>query len=551
MPLRPYQQEAVDKIFEAFAESRSALCVSPTGTGKTQIFSEVVRRFHPKRSIILAHREELITQAYHRIKQFGLNPDVEMSDQYAAEHAFVKPDVVISTVQTQVAGRNRSRMERFNPFDFELVVCDEAHHYTADSFRRVLEYYKQNPALKILGVTATPDRADEEALGQVFETVAFDYEILDAIHDGWLVPVDQQMIVIEGLDFSQVRTTAGDLNGADLAKIMEIEENLQGVASASMKIIPEGRRALAFTVSVKQAELLSEIFNRHRPNSASWICGATPKADRKDILDKFRSGETHILCNVGVLTEGLDVPEVETVIQARPTKSRCLYAQIVGRALRPLPGLVDELSSPDERRKAIELSPKPSALILDFVGNSGRHKLITTADILGGNVSDEAIERAATKARAEGKAVRMDALLEDEEHNWLAEREERRRLEAARKARIVGHATYRTVSIDPFSAFGIQRPSVERGWDKGKRLSTKQDGYLRKSGINPDLYTYVENKRLIDQSFYRMNQGLCSLKQMAFFQKRGVDASKMSFEEASAKITEIANREGWGKKNGR
>lgn len=548
--LRPYQEAAVASIFEAFEQNRSTLCVAPTGTGKTQIFCEVVRRFHPKRTMILAHREELITQAFHRIRQFGLNPDVEMADQYASEHSYARADVVISTVQTQGAGRSRARMERFNPHDFGLLVADEAHHYTAPSFRKVIDYYKQNPDLKVLGVTATPDRADEEALGQIFETVAFDYEILDAIKDGWLVPVNQQLVTVEGLDFSQVRTTAGDLNSGDLSRIMEMEENLHGVASASLKIIGDLHRTLAFTVSVKQAEILSDIFNRHRTDSSAWLCGETPKQQRADILRMFRKGELQILCNVGVLTEGLDVPEVETIIQARPTKSRCLYAQIIGRALRPLPGVVDGLEEADARRKAIETSAKPSALVLDFVGNAGKHRLITTADILGGNVSEAAIDRATKRAKEEGRQMRMDLLLEEEESKVLKEMEERRAREAARKAGIIGHAHYRSIVIDPFDAFGIRKPSGERGWDRGRHLSDKQASMLRKMGINPEQYTYAENKALIDRQFYRWKNKLATLRQIEVLRKRKVDASHMTMDEASAAIDAIAKREGWGKKRG-
>ena len=100
-------------------------------------------------------------------------------------------------------------MSKFDPQRFGVLIIDEAHHATSPSYRRVIDYYRTNPALKVLGVTATPDRADEEALGQVFQSVAFDYEVLDAIHDGWLVPIEQQMVHVEGLDYSSIRTTAG------------------------------------------------------------------------------------------------------------------------------------------------------------------------------------------------------------------------------------------------------------------------------------------------------------------------------------------------------
>ena len=128
-------------------------------------------------------------------------------------------------------------MSKFDPQRFGVLIIDEAHHATSPTYRRVIDYYRTNPALKVLGVTATPDRADEEALGQVFQSVAFDYEVLDAIHDGWLVPIEQQMVHVEGLDYSSIRTTAGDLNGGDLAAVLEAEKNLQQMASASVAII--------------------------------------------------------------------------------------------------------------------------------------------------------------------------------------------------------------------------------------------------------------------------------------------------------------------------
>jgi len=432
--LRDYQAEAVVSVMNEWQEKNSTLVVCPTGTGKTQIFCDIIRRMQPKRAMVLAHRGELITQAVNRLRSdFGISADIEMADLCADEMYHNRAPVVVSTIQTQCAGNGGyGRMRIFDPFDFGLVVCDEAHHYTSPSFRRVLDYYKQNPELKILGVTATPDRADEEALGQVFESVAYDYEILDAIHDGWLVPVDQKMVHIEGLDFSHIRTTAGDLNGADLAAVMEAEKNLQGIAAASIDIIGDSKRTLVFTVTVKQAEMLSEIFNRHREGMANWICGKTPKDQRHRIFGDFDTGRTQVLVNVGVATEGYDNPKVEVIVQGRPTKSRCLYAQIIGRSLRPLKGVVDGLDAAEERKAAIASSEKPSALVLDFVGNAGRHKLMTTADILGGKVSEEAVARAIAKAKKNGKAIRMDEALDEAERDIQREIEERKRREIGR-----------------------------------------------------------------------------------------------------------------------
>jgi len=543
MKLRDYQQKAVDAVFKEWEEHSSTLVVMPTGTGKTVMFAEILRRVQPARGMVLAHREELIWQARDKVERMlGAECEVEMADLTASTSLFHQAPVVISTIQTQVSGpEGKTRMTRFSPEDFGVVVVDEAHHATADTYRRILEHYRQNPNLKVLGVTATPDRADEEALGQVFESVAFDYEVLDAIQDGYLVPIEQQMVTVEGLDFSQVHTTAGDLNGGELAEVMELEKNLHCVASAALDIIKD-RKTLVFTVSVKQAEMLSDIFNRHKPEMAQWICGKTPKEDRRLALKKFSTGETQIMVNCGVLTEGYDEVGIHCIVQARPTKSRCLYSQMVGRATRPLAGVVDGLGTSEERKAAIANSLKRSMLVVDFVGNSGRHKLITTADILGGKFSDEEIELAEKEAREKGQRGESVDMTEELE-KARRELEERKARDAARKARLVGKAAYSTVNINPFSVFDIT-PERERGWDHGMTLSEKQKGLLRKQGLNPDSMTYHQNKQVINEMFRRWNNKLCTMKQAKLLKKYGYETKDLPMADASRLINGLANN-GW------
>ena len=406
----------------------------------------------------------------------------------------------------------------------------------------MLAHYKKNPDLKILCLTATPDRADEEALGQMIDSVAYDYEILDAINDGFLVPIEQQMVTIEGLDFSSVRTTAGDLNGADLAAVMESEKNLQGIAAASLEIIGD-RRTLVFTVGVKQAEMLCEIFNRHRPDMAGWVCGATPKPQRRDLLTQFSDGRTQVVVNCNCLSEGFDNPGVEVVIQARPTKSRSLYAQQCGRSTRPLAGVVDGLPDAEARRAAIAASAKPSALIVDFSGNAGRHKLMTTADILGGKVSDEAIERAIEKAKREGKALNMADELNKAESDIRREIEERKRRQAARKAHLVAKAKFSTRDINPFDVFQI-RPAKSRGWDNGKVISEKMANVVRKMGVDPYSLPYAQARQLCIEQIRRWENKLCTVKQANCLSKHGYETKDMTFTEAS-KLMDALAKNNW------
>jgi superfamily II DNA or RNA helicase len=551
--LRRYQSDAENSTMEAWADGcRSVLGVMPTGTGKTIVFASLIRRKFPKRALIVAHRQELIWQARDKIKKVtGLNVDVEMGEYKSRTDGDMfhpKASVIVSTVQTLTSGGDGSgRLLKFDPVDFGLLVIDEAHHATSPSYRKVIDYFLNgNSKLVVIGVTATPDRADEEALGQIFDQVAFDYEILDAIKDGWLVPIEQQMVSVSGLDFSSVRTTAGDLNGADLEKIMIAEKNLHGIASATIDIIGT-RRGIGFSSSVNHARMLSEIFNRHRTGMSNWVCGGTDKDERKKIITDFASGKIQWLWNCGVFTEGFDDSGVEIISMARPTKSRSLYAQMCGRATRPHESIAHSLDQNIAalRRHQILKSVKPSCLIIDFVGNSGKHKLMTSADILGGNISEQAVENAKIEARRSGKPMRMDKVIEDEEKKL--EEQKRRRLEAeARKARLVGKATYSTRKIDPFDVLQI-KPVAERGWDSGKTFTEKQSEKLRKMGVDPAATDYARGQQLLHIYYQRIADGKCTIKQAATLEKFGyskTEASNMSFDGASEAITAIAQN-GW------
>jgi superfamily II DNA or RNA helicase len=458
---------------------------------------------------------------------------------------FGGPRVVVSTIQTQSSGGDGAgRMTRFDPRLFGVVVVDEGHHSTSPQWKRVLDWYtKGNPDIRVLGVTATPDRADEESLGQVYDTVAFDYEISDAIKDGWLLPVVQQMVHVEGLDFSQCRTTAGDLNGSDLARVMEYEENLHRIVAPSIEIIGN-KRTLVFTASVPHAERMAEMFNRHREGMAAWVCGETPEDERKRILDDFKSGRVQVVCNCAVLTEGFDNPAVEVVIMARPTKSRSLYAQMAGRALRPADSIAHKLNnheSGDDRRALIEASEKPSARIVDFVGNSGRHKLCTSVDILGGKVSEEVREMAIRKLQ-DGQPLRVDQALDAAAEEELRQKER----EAARRARLTARAKFSTQTINPFDVFDV-KPVAERGWDRGKQLSEGQANVLRKQGIDPDTLPYGQARQILNELFRRWDAGMCTFGQAKILRKRGMPTD-VTRAAAGQMIDGIAAKEGWKKK---
>lgn len=462
MKLRPYQQEAVDAVIKARDEGfKAPLVVIPTGGGKTVVFAHAIQQvLKPgQRALVIAHRAELIYQAADKIRKVtGEYPDIEMANERADAHFFRRSRVVVSTVQTQTAGRNGGRMRRFDPNQFGLVIIDEAHHATAKSYRRIIDHYSSSGETFLLGVTATPDRSDREALGQVFDHDAYTYEIEDAIDDGWLVPIEQNATWVDGLDYSGARTTAGDLNQRDAAMALKDERVLQQIAHAIVEK-SLGRKTLVFAPpgfnkegeEYRITERLAEIIERRCPGQTAIVTQDTDKNERRRILSDYAEGRFRFLVNCAIFTEGFDDPTVEVVAVARATKSRSLYAQMLGRGTRPLDGLVDPHPTADARKSAIAASSKPRVTILDFEGNAGRHALVNAMDVLGGRYTLEEINRA--KQNSKKKAGDVDEALQQARRELEAERaieQERLRKLAERRRHILGDTTHGSRIVDPF-----------------------------------------------------------------------------------------------------
>ncbi len=566
MKLRQYQQLGHDSIIEAFKKYRSTLLVQGTGTGKTVVFAHVIKTIQPGRALVLAHRNELIWQAKEKIEAVtGLPVEIEKANMSAGTNLFTRTPIVVGSIQTQISGsKGKRRYMRFKPEEFSLLVVDEAHHCTSASWKEVVAYYQRNPNLKLLGVTATPKRADEEALSQLFESVAFEYGILTAIQDGYLVDIAQQFVSVSGLDYSHVKTTAGDLNEGDLAKVMEMEENVQGVCQPSLEVmfglppktlkqipVPQWReylsglnrrprRTIVFTVSVAQAEMYADVFSRAMPG-VEWVCGKTSPDKRKSTLDRFALGETHVVANCGVLLEGFDNPGVEVIVMARPTKSQVLYSQCIGRSTRPLPGVVDGVETPELRRAAIAGSAKPLARILDFVGNSGHHKLVTCVDVLGGKITEEARQAAKQKAVKDGKPVRIlvtmtNAEVELEKQKREAAEKARQR-EAARKAHLLASVNYHSQNVNPFDSKDIMPTGNSKFSKDGRQFSEPELRILRtKLGCSPEKLSFRQGKAIIADYFSKPTKA-----QAYFLTQKGFNPKYYDLRSASAMIDQIKN----------
>jgi superfamily II DNA or RNA helicase len=547
--MRPYQQEAIAGVQEAWGNgSRATLIVLPTGTGKTICFAEIVRqRLQEGRAMILAHRGELVHQAKRKIDAVcGVRSDIEMAEYEAQHGIFGKSPVVIGTVQTQVAGRPRKRMERFDPHEFATLIIDECHHATADTYTQIVDYYSQNPDLRILGVTATPDRADEEALGQVFDTVSYDYELPDAVRDGWLVHPQRQGVEVVDYDLADVRTTAGDLNGGDLSEILESDPIVDAMTKRTAEIIDD-RRTLVFAESCDQAQLWCAKFNTLYGKSAIYIDGKTDKDERKQLLAEYAEGKHQILCNVGIATEGFDDPGIRIVVMARPTKSRSLYSQMLGRGTRPLEEIahrLNDLETAQERRDLIAASDKPDVLVIDFVGNTGRHKVISAADILGGKCSDSVLQRAKTILDEDEDAHDVQEALERAEQEVVEERRKAEQEQLRKRAKQTQtKAKYVETKIQSiFDTLGCE-PARERAWNKGRKPTPAQKACLEKCGQWVEGMSFTQAHRLIDRIVQRRKEGKCSPKQAKLLLRFGYSPD-MSFEQARRTIDAIAAN-GW------
>lgn len=351
MNLRPYQNEAKLAILEQWSEGiNKVLAVLPTGTGKTILFSAVTEECvrQGKRVLILAHRGELLDQAADKLmKSTGLGCATEKAEQSCLGSWY---RVVVGSVQTLM---REKRLKGFSENYFDTIIIDEAHHAISDGYQRVLDHF---PKAQVLGVTATPDRGDMKNLGSVFDSLAYEYTLPQAIKEGYLSPIKAITIPLK-LDLSGVSTQAGDFKASDIDTALD--PYLYQIADEMLKYCKE-RKTVVFLPLVKTSQkfrdiLISKGFNAAEVNGES--------TDRAEILEAFDKGEYNVLCNSMLLTEGWDCPSVDCVIVLRPTKVRGLYCQMVGRGTRLCEG-------------------KTELLLLDFLWHTERHELCRPAHLI-------------------------------------------------------------------------------------------------------------------------------------------------------------------------
>jgi superfamily II DNA or RNA helicase len=392
--LRDYQNDAYNACVADLQHVRSSLLVLATGLGKTILFSKIIEEWDG-RVLVLVEREELLQNAYTEIEQItGEIIGIERQQDHADGER-----VIVAMVQTLSL-----RLENFSRDHFKLIIVDEAHHSASDIYGRILEYFG---SAKVIGLTATDARADGRPLP--FERCSYRMGIAEGIAQGYLVPIRGRRVIVDSINLSRVKTTAkGDFDDQALD-----DEMVKGAAAIADIVWNDHAfdKGILFFPGCASAKLTSEFLNKRSDGLSVYIDGKIVGKERRDLVDRLRNGQSNWLCNVGIATEGFNWPEAAVVGMCCPTTSRTAYVQRAGRGTRTLGGLLNGLTTPLERAKAISGSTKPYMTILDFVGVSANLNLISFESALK---EPEVREKNVEEVERKEKESEVDERLEPE-----------------------------------------------------------------------------------------------------------------------------------------
>ncbi len=512
MELRPYQEEAKEAVIAQWDKGiKKTLLVLPTGTGKTIVFSKVIEDRVKKgdRVLVLAHRGELLEQAADKLyKSTGLKCAVEKAEQTCLGSWY---RVVVGSVQTLM---REKRLNKLSPDFFNSIVIDEAHHCISDGYRRVLDHFSN---ANVLGVTATPDRGDMKNMGQVFESLAYEYTLPQAIRDGYLSPIKAVTIPLK-LDLTGVGIQSGDYKPGDLGTALD--PYLYQIAE-EMKNYCANRKTVVFLPLIKTSQKFRDILNE-KGFSAAEVNGES--SDREQILKDFDEGKYNVLCNSMLLTEGWDCPSVDCVVVLRPTKVRSLYSQMVGRGTRLCEG-------------------KDHLLLLDFLWHTQRHELCRPASLICENA--EVAEKMTENLEKAGYPIDIEEAEEQASNDVVAQREE------ALAKQLQEMRTRKRKLVDPLQfEMSIQAEDLSGyvpafGWEMSPP-SESQIKTLEKLGILPDeIDNAGKAAKLLDRLNKRRLDGLTTPKQIRFLENKGFKhVGTWQFEDARKLIDRIAAN-GW------
>lgn len=525
--LRGYQEGSItgdDKFPGVFKEwergVKETSIILPTGCGKTVVFGSIIARYNdrfgprpdgsPRRSLVLAHRDYLLRQAADTLASLGVMSAIEKAEMKARASVFGEPECVIASVQSMQLNKRSKRLLGWPREYFDLIVTDEGHHKDAARYQAIYNHFTAQHRLL---VTATPDAIDVESL-------AYEYSMIDAVKNGYLCPI-RVVRADTQIDLSQIRTTAGDLNQADIEAA--IQPHIETLANAIKQEIGD-RKTIVFTPDVGSAEAMMSALCQLGITTET-MSARTPDQARLDILDGYRSGQFQCLTNCAMFTEGFDVPAVSCIVLLRPTKSRPLFVQMVGRGTRP--------KDPN--------GPHQDLLVVDFPWNAGKHKLVKATELFDRTTESEELYQEAQRILDIGETDDlMEAISKADE--VLTERT-RMKVAAAEK-----RARYRRFVYDPLEIGEILKIPNRHESDRSikAKASEKQIEILTRWGIvGAETLSRKRASQFMSKLIERREKGLATYKQVAHLIAKGVDpkeARSMRFEEASARLSELFKR---------
>lgn len=515
-----------------------------TVTHNSTIFAALASRYHKRglKTLVLTNRDMLARQTAGRIqKETGIDVEIEMGGDTASPFA----PVVVGSVQTLM---RMNRLTSFADDHFGLVVGDEAHFSLATGWQRVLNYFHYGKSslqdgwsappngtyeckAVVAGFTATPDIGEKKNLGEFYAHRSVNYSYLEAVNDGWLVPPIQKTIPVK-VDLRKYKVQRG-LGGTDFKASDLTEAMIPIIESLAEQIVIEAhdRKTMAFLPSVECAKMMNDALCRRGINS-TYVSGECSDGDEKTEMFR-RSGAGSALCNAQIYNFGVDFPDVNCVAWMRATLSKAFLIQGLYRGSRVMPGVIDGLNTPEERRAAIANSAKPNMLILDPLFVSDRIDIMDAYSLF----TDKPEVRERMK---NGDGLSAESA-QKAERDFLKSLEREAKRTANRKARTFDPLAF-AVSIGEESLSTWQPSSTA-----DLRPPTKgQIEFLKRQHADTTHIKYFyQAQKLIGRLVMRMEAGLATPNQLSFLAQLGFneqDASKLTIAQAGAVIDQIKRK---------
>lgn len=492
MKLRPYQEEFVRKVEEAFQSVDKCMGVAATGAGKTILASELMSKHRePGHCLFLADAQELVHQNTDKFQKFtGEKAGVEMGEQHAVVG---RHRVTIATSQSMFR-----RLDKYPEDFFNRIIVDECHANTlGEMSMKVLSHF--HDYAKVLGVTATPFRSDRKNLGDYYESIAVEIGLDRLIREGFLSRIMIKSIPMP-VDLSKIGTAGGDYKTSDLGEV--IEPILKEAAKQLIEHSADRKKIVIFLPLIKTSIRMTRILNE------MGVKAVHVSGEDKEAMREFTHGDARVICNAQLLTTGWDCPAVDCVLVLRPTKSLALYQQCIGRGTRIAEG-------------------KDKLLLLDPLYLSDDHRLITPARLVARDEEQAKAMREHIEEEGGGDLLEMEEDVEQKRAEALRAIMEKK---AKRQARVVDAMEFALNCGDMETA----EFQPEFGWESAPP-SPKQIAALENAGFDTDeIDSRGKASKVLDLLFLRRQKGLATPKQLRLLKRHGHPSpSTATFEEAS------------------